>query len=309
MKRLLLTITLAALIAAGCGPTSKTASKTDSSGGNTVTTGAKQKALAPAIVVYKTLNGFDEKDAKEWIRNDSIAFVRHLPMDVVSYFLSDTMVIKLYNMLKTERATGVGHKADGFRIYFAKKTVTDQETFLLIVATKDSSGVACCNHHDYYMHNFTDLFDPTVTLPIRVDKKGADTGALLYNTSGVGDDPSCTSVSYPNAIKRSYAEQMVQKFTGTNMNSRAVWFPLDVLKLLVTETSFKGMRIYPATYPDNTYGYDQRNTFVLTTVDSAGQDYFNCYKNKDYFNKNVNKYYPLWGPPLNNGSLCPINCN
>ncbi len=319
MKRLLSTLTLAGLMLAGCN---HTGTKTGSGSTYSLTPGAQAKNLTaqpPAPVVYKTLNGVDKSDALQWIKNYHTAAITASPsarIKVVSYFLNKDMVTKITDLLTNEATSTAAHKTDGVRIYFAKKSATDPETILLLVSTIDSASTQY-THHDYYGHSAPVLYDPHQTdLAIKPDAAGSNAGAVLYNSCANCPpmDVSCVAVNYPGSVLRNYAESMIQKFDGSNMNTDAVWFPISLFKRMRTGHSFGGIRIYLATYPDDTYGIGNtgRNTVVLTTVDSTGKDYFYCESDTSRFEKSGKKiirYRPQWGPPENNGSLCPNNCN
>ncbi|MDB5158256.1 MAG: hypothetical protein JWR50_2963, partial [Mucilaginibacter sp.] len=214
-------------------------------------------------------------------------------------------------LLIAEAATTSKHKTDGIRIYFAKKSINDPETSLLLVSTIDSASTQY-THHDYYGHSNGFLFDPQQTdLSIKATDSLNNLGAVLYRPCPAcpGIDTTCISVNTAGAILRSYAEKMVKNFDGSNMNTDAVWFPIGLFKSMSDEASFNGIRVYLATYPDDLYLNKGRNTFVLTTVNTTGKDYFYCDSNLKSFLKIHNTIVKYKGPPKNNGSLCPINCN
>ncbi|NNU33559.1 hypothetical protein HK413_04310 [Mucilaginibacter sp. S1162] len=166
-------------------------------------------------------------------------------------------------------------------------------------------------HHDYYDHLQSALHVSTVPLKIAVESENT-AGALLRKPCGNCDfEPSCAALNRPGAIKRSYAEKMVKNFNGKVMTTHAVWFDAARLNEMAQGPGFAGIRIYMATYHDDTYNANGKSTFVLTTVDNIGNDYFYCESDTRSTEKGGNKvrYNSHFPPPENNGSLCPNNCN
>ncbi len=309
MKRLLTFLMLAVIIVAGCnsGNDEKTGATNDTSA--VVARPTVVEVTTSGTNVKKTLNNIDSANASLWIENYKKA--RATPgmvVENVSYVFNKRMVDKILAYLSKE-----GGNVDGIRFYLAKKSVTDAETMLLLVSTKAGSGTD--KHIDYYEHDEL-LFDTARVVTLRVNKKGTDPGAVLYDKCPTCPDLENGCKLSKGALPRSYAEKMIQGFDGKNMNTDAIWLPLDLFKNMALEKSFDGIRIYFGTYPDGTYtppnqpSYAGRNTIVLTYIDRNGVDDFNCspISVKSKISGNDNDGSPA-GPPQNNGSLCPHNCD
>jgi hypothetical protein len=319
MKRLLSTFALAALMMAACNQAGTTATKADS------VSAIAAKALAPppnSDIVRETLDGIPEKDALQMIANFKPDAETNT---ITTFFIKKDMLMLLNDMLAKEIAAplpgGRHYRTDGIRIYFGKETPTSPDIRLIVVATTDSIKFIPPPpslpsnekmHHDYYDHLQALLHSSTVPLKITTEPQDMNK-AVLYKVCGDCDrEPSCDGVKKPGAIARSYAESMVQNFKGKIISTNAVWFDADRLKRIAEGSSFAGLRIYMATYPDATYNANGLSTLVLTTVDATGKDYFYCESETIPFikgGKRILKYRPLWGPGENNGSLCPNNCN
>ncbi|MES2377020.1 MAG: hypothetical protein V4553_10600 [Bacteroidota bacterium] len=322
MKRLLSTLALAASMLAGCNQAGTTATTADSVG-----TMSAKALVAPqaGTIVRETLDGIPEKDALQMIKNfQTSSATQTYPIE--SFFIKKDMLVLLNDMLAKEMAApltgGRNYHTDGIRIYFGKEQPTSTNIKLIIVSTTDSIGFIPPPpahpstppdkmHHDYYDHLQAALHQTTVPLKITPEPLNLS-GALLRTVCNCDFEASCATVNRPGAIVRSYAEKMVQNFNGRVMTTHSVWFDAARLRKMVGEQSFAGLRIYMATYHDNTYNANGKSTFVLTTVDNTNSDYFYCENDTTYFMKNgkrIIRYRPLWGPAEDNGSLCPNNCN
>lgn len=330
MKKLLPVIILAIVIIAGCGGGDDTTKTNNSTSKDLAASGVTEKTtknLALATppsgpIVYKTLNGIDQKDAEAWILNFHNARTTNpnLKVEALSYFLNKEMVEKIVDLLNVEPNPTTTHTTDGIRFYLAKKTVGDPETMLLLVSTIDSANTQY-THHDNYRHATSPLYDATSDIKIRPEKKWSQAGAVLYThcESCPDIEPSCANVVRIGSVPRSYAQSMVDEFNGRSMNTDGVWFPLQMFRDIIKQSAFNGIRVYLATYPDGKYSpsinedYDGRNTFVLMSVDKTMKDDFVCDPQTAKFEiigKKIIRYRRPWGGPAqNNGELCPDNCD
>lgn len=308
MKKLLPFLMLAVILMAGCnsGSDQKSGAANDTSAVaaeqimvDVATSGATEK---------KTLNNVDSATAKLWIENYKKA--RATPGMVVgnvSYVFNKRMVNKILAYLSKE-----GGDVDGIRFYLAKKSTIDAETMLLLVSTK--TGASADKHTDYYEHDKL-LFDTARIVTLRINKKGTDPGAVLYDKCPTCPDLENGCKLSKGALPRSYAEKMIQGFDGKNMNTDAIWLPLSLFKNMAREKSFDGIRVYFGTYPDGTHtppnqpSYAGRNTIVLTYIDKNGVDDFNCTLGTEKSEVVTMDDGGSAGPPQNNGSLCPNNCD
>ncbi|MFD0752038.1 hypothetical protein ACFQZS_17925 [Mucilaginibacter calamicampi] len=300
---------LAVTVMAGCksGGDEKTAESNDTSAATTART---VEVATSGVTVKKTLNNVDSTEASALIATYKKAMEgQGMVVENASYFFNRRMVEKILAYLEKE-----GGNADGIRFYLGKKSATDAETMLLPVTTK--AGSAANKHTDYYDHDEA-LFDTARIVTLRVNKKGTDPGAVLYDKCPTCPDLENGCKLTPGSLPRSYAEKMIQKFDGKNMNTNAIWLPLSLFKNMAKEKSFNGIRVYFGTYPDKTYtppgqpSYEGRNTIVLTYVDRNGMDDFNCDPLPLAKAKGVNALDGggSAGPPQNNGGLCPILCD
>ncbi len=300
MKKLLPLLSLIIAVMMGCDQTKTASSETSSAAG----------ALLSDSVIYESLDGTPRESALKMIdyfKQNEDGFAKN------SFVIKRDMMEVIYKMLEKERdtarAAGRKYLPDGLRIYFAKEKPESKELKLILVATTDSipytSGIKpdTVMHHDYYQHLYSDLHGAGIKLTVMPEGE-KPAGALLREPI-IDDDElrhsSCSGINQEGVVLKSYAKRMVQYFNGKVVNTKAVWFSLDKFKAMLNEGSFAGLRIYLATYPDNTYHAKDKSTFVLTTFDSTGKDYFHC--------DNKNKDTPRAFDPMNNGSLCPNNCN
>jgi|GEM_PF-1629330 len=309
MKRLLPFLMLAVIIIAGCNSGSDKTEATANDPSATATQGLVDTYIKTSGArVKKTLNNIDSATAQLWIDNYKKA--RATPgmvVENVSYVFNKRMVNKILAYLSREG------NVDGIRFYLAKKSLTDTETMLLLVSTK--AGAGADKHIGYYDHDEL-LFDTARVVTLRVNKKGTDPGSVLYDKCPTCPDLENGCKLSKGALPRSYAEKMIQGFDGKNMNTDAIWLPLDLFKNMAKEKSFDGIRVYFGTYPDGTYtppnqpSYAGRNTIVLTYIDKNGVDDFNC-KPSSAKSQDVGALDGggSAGPPQNNGSLCPNNCD
>ncbi|PJJ83156.1 hypothetical protein [Mucilaginibacter auburnensis] len=263
-------------------------------------------------IVYKTLNNVDCKEAEQWIVNyeEYIKKENH-KIEPVTFLLTKKMVEDIVALLQKEKAKTP--KIDGIRFYFAKEKPDAQETKLLLISTTDSTSAGYPGlHHDYYRHE--NIFGTPKDFVIKPEPKWSTAGALLNShcESCTDYDGNCNPADYIGAIKRSYAEAMVDEFNGRNMNTKAVWFDLEMFKKLVKEKHFNGIRVYMATYPNNEHStgevIDGRNTLIITVVNDKLEDDFRCDTSATLLKDREASVFYL-GPPENNGGLCPINCN
>ena len=308
MRKLLFYLMLAVTVMAGCKSGSD--EKTEASSDTTVALTARTvEVTTSGTTVKKTLNGVDSTEASILIANYKNAREgQGVTVENVSYFFDRRMVEKILAYLEKE-----GSGVDGVRFYLGKKSGTDAETILLPVSTKAGSGAE--KHTDYYDHDQL-LFDTARVVTLRVNKKGTDPGAVLYDQCPTCPDLENGCKLTPGSLPRSYAEKMIQKFDGKKMNTDAIWLPLSLFKNMANEKSFNGIRVYFGTYPDGTYtpkgqpSYAGRNTIVLTYVDRNGVDDFNCSPMSVKSQKvGGSGDDGAAGPPQNNGSLCPLNCD
>jgi len=299
---------LAVTVMAGCksGTDEKTTASIDSAGAVSATS---VKVTLLGSTVKKTLNNVDSTEARTLIETYKKGREgQGMTVENVSYFFNRDMVRKMLAYLEKE-----GNVADGIRFYLGKKSATDAQTMLLLVSTK--AGPAGGDKHvDYYDHD-GGLFDTARVVTLRVNKKGTDPGAVLYNQCPTCPDIEKGCTLTKGSLPRSYAEKMIQGFDGTKMNTDAIWLPISLFKNMANERSFNGIRIYFGTYPDGTYtppgqpSYAGRNTIVLTYADRNGVDDFDCSPSLAK-SKDVNALDGgSSGPPQNNGSLCPNNCD
>jgi hypothetical protein len=309
MKKLLTFLMLAVIVIAGCnsGDDQKSSATNDTSAAVAASPMAAEIATS-GTSVKKTLNNIDSATAQLWIGNYKKA--RAIPgtfIENASYVFNKRMVNKILAYLAKE-----GSNIDGIRFYLAKKSITDAEPMLLLVSTK--AGDAADKHIDYYDHDEL-LFDTARVVTLRINRKGTDPGAVLYDKCPTCPDLENGCKLTKGALPRSYAEKMIQGFDGKKMNTDAIWLPLDLFKNMAKEKSFDGIRVYFGTYPDGTYtppnqpSYAGRNTIVLTYIDKNGVDDFNC----DPISAKSQNVGALdgggsAGPPQNNGELCPDNC-
>jgi len=306
MKKLLFYLTLAVAIMAGCksGNDEKTTESGDTSA---AVTASAAKVVATGNTIKKTLNNVDSTEASVLISNYKKGREgQGMIVENASYFLNRRMVEKILAYMTKEGA-------DGIRFHLGKKSAADAETMLLPVSTKPGSGAS--GHTDYYDHDEA-LFDTARIVALRINKKGNDPGAVLYDKCPTCPDLENGCKLTKGALPRSYAEKMIQGFTGKNMNTDAIWLPIDMFKGMLNERNFNGIRVYFGTYPDGKYtppgqsSYAGRNTIVLTYADRDGIDNFNC----DPLPASAQKIAArdggsAGGPPQNNGGLCPNLCD
>jgi len=202
MKRLLSYLMLAISVIVGCksGGDEKTKSASDSLAILTSLTSAANVTVS-GTMVKKTLNNIDSTRAKEWIENYQISKAI-TAVENASYFLNERMVEKILAYLSKESS-----EADGIRFYLAKESSTDVETMLLLVSTK--AGADSNKHIDYYEHDRL-LFDTARVVTLRVNKKGTDPGAVLYDSC-----PTCPDLkTVANLQKELYPEAMPKKWSS-----------------------------------------------------------------------------------------------
>ncbi len=310
MKKLLFYPMLALTVIVGCksGNDEKTQASADTA--TAIVAPAVEVAMA-GTKVKKTLNNVDSAQASILIANYKKGRAgKGMVVENVSYFFDRRMVIKILAYLAKEDGN-----IDGIRFYLGKSSATDAATVLLPITTK--AGTGADKHIDYYDHD-AGLFDTARVVTLRVNTKGTDPGAVLYEKCPTCPDLEKGCTLTKGSLPRSYAEKMIQGFDGRNMNTDAIWLPLDLFKNMAKEKSFNGIRVYFGTYPDGKYtppgqpSYAGRNTLVLTYVDRDGMDDFNCNpmrvaaKSSDV---NALDGGGSAGPPQNNGGLCPNNCD
>lgn len=301
MKKLFLLAGVAMMLACKGPSTNEAADSTatDTITASDTTTSTKMVQTAPDGFVDRSLSNLDQNNVAVYIKNFQQGDCK---LQKSSYLFDSEMVKRALKLIMSE-------KGDGIRFYFGKKSATDKDVILIPVSTKQSTVKG--KHTDYYRHADTDdLFAtgsasrPATNFTIGFKPGNTDPGAVLDEICVNCEDrhPTCSTLNYPGAIGRHYAQRMVNNVGAATSVTHAVWFPTASIKRMVDETDCKSLRIYTATYPDNTYNHDKRNTIILTTVGADGKDYFYCGAIKKPEKGKT-------GDTQNNGELCPDNCD
>jgi len=272
-------------------------------------TSSRKMALAACVGnVNRTLNNISESDALKMIALFKSKVYKRESLAKLNFWFDISVVRDILTLIKNEASAG--KKVDGLRIYFASDLATPTNVSLILVTTTDSTGLDEAGHmgtlhRDYFQHACSEnIFNNSLSAGT-LFKPGQSTGARLYQISGetVGDQ-TCNIPGNLHYLKRADAEEMVRGFGNGVMNSRAEWFPTSVLQEIENDARAGGMRVYFATNTVTNAHFKNRDTFVLAATRKGSENY------EDILDCTamaiIKKPLP---PPLNNGELCPDNCD
>jgi len=290
----------------------------------------KTAIAGPQTLVSKTLNNIDTGMADSMMKHFiALSGSDKNPMPT-SFFISKDAIHKIVNLLHKELAEqktqplqdpkdSLKGFTDGIRIYFASNLAVSTfplDNTILLVSTKDGGRVPDSvknsltrrRHIDYYQHESADsLF----MLKNYIEPcKGAQCyGAMLY----IKNPSKAPCNDSPNGIPLDLAENMVANFNkGDTINTKGIWFELALFEALDKSKMINGIRIYFAKHPfDKKHPeISLRSTVVITgTVQNpkGPLDDFTCDPAFQEYMKRRHSMFP--GDPLDNGELCPDNCN
>jgi len=226
-----------------------------------------------------------------------------------------------------------GEGADGFRIYFAKKSDANQNLRNAIVivpthadAVADPKAETGADHEDYFDHSnatfYSFLKGLSGSSDITEDLGGNDIGATLFRPAAENICPNDACKISPDPkdyISCQDAHAAVSNFVkrpNQAINSDSEWFPIDLITDLQAELQAAldqnpkipadGIRIYFAKNIENKKDpkHKNRNCLIFaTTVDNgtitgskSHKDYYECYYTAE---KGLDDH----------GEECPNNCN
>ena len=280
--------TLILLIIASCGRPAPS--------DNDKTSAEKRNMAAPADSV--TLNGYTFAEAEIMVRS----FLRegYSSEKQTSIWFSKTYIDNLYKILDFE-------VADGFRIYFAKKS---GKNTIIIVSTKKSENIhpatSMPTHKDYFEHK-SSFLQPGNNSEILGTRENGVPEALMYSAAG----SDCTSVpcnTSVNTISCQDGHRWINQFNQGLKTTTSLWYPIELLKYwkleldsaIANKAEGDGIRIYFAKKDNGS------NIFVMTPTriknGKKRTDYYECYSkslNTKFNEKRV----------ADNGEECPNNCN
>ena len=294
---------------------------------------AAPKVSTPTNPVYKSLNGINEGDAEQMAQLfESNIFKKTYPRAKISFWFSKDILAKMKALLEDELGTNPSNTQgypDGFRIYFVNEHPNDEGDLSVSIVSTFNKGTDPKNpgftwHQDYYEHNGdADLFK-IGNIKGERGVGDCDGGGLLY-VHCPGDtckDENC-GILQNRRIPRGYQETMASLFGNSKINTKSVWFDLDLLQALFdSKLKFDGIRLYFSNYgtvdeygniikpaPDSNGDEKKRNrdTFIFMLTKSVGtihRDQFECEYGEKDFRKGRSKF-----EGYNNGELCPSHCN
>jgi putative component of toxin-antitoxin plasmid stabilization module len=224
----------------------------------------------------------------------------------------------------------IAQKADGLRIYFAKKA--DNKYAIVVVSTAfgglDTDKVTKI-HNDQFQLSGEELYAKNTTVNGEISYGASNQGALLYS-----NNPGCPPIgkdgcdaSKPHYITCQKAFAMVNKYGNDKINATSEWFDTQIIKELdssLTVQKGDGLRIYFARRLeiDQNEASDtvHRHGFVLITTQLVGnihKDYYDCFLIRPQILRPQNgmKAMHLTKGTMkiidggsDNGEQCPDNC-
>jgi hypothetical protein len=291
-------------------------SKTATSNQAKLSSAQKEKQFGnDALTVYKSLNGIDEKAAKDKITYFYNHTEDYKNPEYRSVWFSKEVVAGIIKVFNSDM------QIDGFRIYFAGEPATTANSNLsvILVATKEA-GIDTSlpvqsgkKHEDFYLNTSSyDLFALQSIGGKFEDSQNSD--AKLYHQGNPAIDNSGCLIM-PHDITVDYAEKMVGNFQLPHtITTYSEWFDRALLDNIASNPRYNGIRIYFARHPKSNDPYkSDKDAFVIA---ATGSDPLNPELTTDIFGCHTKTILNSDGsngtsgtPPQDNGELCPNHCN